>query len=279
VTHEEEEAKPVPVPDPSETPLAELVSLAGRRAVVTGGGRGFGRGIARRLAEAGASVLVGDLDEEGARDTATEVATTYGVTAIATGLDVADSASITATADTAVDELGGIDIWVNNAGVFPSTPVLDLTDEQWDHVLDVNLRGTFIGAREAARRMIAAGHGGVIVNLSSRAGMRGSGAGIPHYAASKFGVRGLTEQLALEFAEHNIRVLAIAPTRMPTPGVLAATAALDPEAAARGRPLDLPLGRPGAVDDVARVVLFCASDLALFMTGSTLLVDGGELSR
>jgi NAD(P)-dependent dehydrogenase (short-subunit alcohol dehydrogenase family) len=127
--------------------------------------------------------------------------------------------------------------------------------------------------------MIGAGHGGVILNLSSRGGMRGSGQGIPHYAASKFGIRGLTEQLALEFAEHGIRVLAIAPTRMPTPGVLEAQAKLDPEVIARGRPLDVPLGRPGTADDVARVVVFAASDLALFMTGSTLLVDGGELSR
>ena len=267
------------MPDLTDRPLAELISLAGRRAVVTGGARGFGKGIARRLAEAGASVLIGDVDEDGARDAASEVHKEFGVDTVSIRLDVADSASIIATADTAVDQLGGIDIWVNNAGVFPSTPVLDMTDEQWDHVLDVNLRGTFIGAREAARRMIAAGHGGVIVNLSSRAGMRGSGAGIPHYAASKFGVRGLTEQLALEFAEHGIRVLGIAPTRMPTPGVQEATARLDPDVVARGRPLDLPLGRPGTEDDVARVVLFCASDLALFMTGSTLLVDGGELSR
>ena len=132
------------------------------------------------------------------------------------------------------------------------------------------------GLRQAARRMVDAGHGGVIVNLSSRAGVRGSGQGIHHYAASKFGVRGLTEQLALELAEHGIRVLGIAPTRMPTPGVVEATARLDPEVVARGRQLDLPLGRAGTEDDVARVVLFCVSDLAMFMTGSTLLVDAGE---
>jgi NAD(P)-dependent dehydrogenase (short-subunit alcohol dehydrogenase family) len=269
----------MPVPDLTDTPIAELISLAGRRAVVTGGARGFGRRIALRLAEAGASVLIGDLDEDGALAAAAEVHEAFGVDTVSIRLDVADAESIALTADAAVERLGGIDIWVNNAGVFPSTPVLDMTDEQWDHVLDVNLRGTFIGAREAARRMVAAGHGGVIVNFSSRAGVRGSGQGIPHYAASKFGVRGLTEQLALEFAEHGIRVLGIAPTRMPTPGVQEATARLDPEVVARGRALDLPLGRPGTEDDVARVVLFCVSDLAMFMTGSTLLVDGGELAR
>ncbi|MFI5047996.1 MAG: SDR family NAD(P)-dependent oxidoreductase [Acidimicrobiia bacterium] len=269
----------MPVPELNDRPLGELISLAGRSAVVTGGARGFGRGIARRLAEAGASVLIGDLDEVGASAAAEELAARYGATVLSTQLDVADSASITATADAAVAELGGIDIWVNNAGIFPSKPVLDMSDDDWDRVLDVNLRGTFIGSREAARRMVDAGRGGVIVNLSSRAGLRGSGPGIPHYAASKFGVRGLTQQLALEFASHGIRVLGIAPTRMPTPGVVAATENAASSAAARARPLDLPLGRQGEPDDVARVVLFCASDLSMFMTGSTLLVDAGELSR
>ena len=191
----------------SAQPLGELISLSGRNAVVTGGARGLGRAIARRLAEAGASVLIGDLDHAGASATADELAATFGVTAIATRLDVTDTASITDTADAAVAELGGLDIWVNNAGIYPSTPVLEMTDDDWERVLDVNLRGTFVGSREAARRMVEAGRGGVIVNLSSRAGVRGSGTGIPHYVASKFAIRGLTQQLALEFAEHGIRVL------------------------------------------------------------------------
>jgi NAD(P)-dependent dehydrogenase (short-subunit alcohol dehydrogenase family) len=164
----------VAIPDLTDVRLGELISLSGRNAVVTGGARGLGRAIARRLAEAGASVLIGDLDGAGAAATAAELETTFGVTALATRLDVADTASITETADAAVAELGGIDIWVNNAGIYPSTPVLQMTDDDWDRVLDVNLRGTFVGGREAARRMIEAGRGGVIVNLSSRANCAGT---------------------------------------------------------------------------------------------------------
>jgi NAD(P)-dependent dehydrogenase (short-subunit alcohol dehydrogenase family) len=268
------------VPDLSDRPLEELISLRERRAVVTGGARGLGRAIAYRLAEAGASVLIGDIDQAAAETATEELASAFGVDSSSTALDVTDSASISAAADAAVARLGGIDIWVNNAGIYPSTPLLQMTDDDWDRVLKVNLRGTFVGCREAARRMISAGRGGVIINISSVAGLRGRSAGVAHYVASKHGVIGLTRQLAVELAEHGIRVLAVAPTTIITPGV---------ESAMRGgatdSPPDLeealtrPLGRAGRPDDVARVVLFCASDLSLFMTGSSLLVDAGELAR
>ncbi len=244
--------------------------------MVTGGAQGLGSAIARRLAEAGASLVIGDINLPGAKHVADDLAATFGVTAVAAALDVANSASIGRTADTAVNELGGIDIWVNNAGVYPSTPTLELPDDEWDRVVRVNLYGTFFGCREAARRMAQAPRGGVIVNLSSVAGLRGRGPRVSHYVASKHGIIGLTQQLALEFAQDGIRVLAVAPTIVITPGV---------EASPRGGQSDLertlagPLGRAGRPDDVARVVLFCASDLSLFMTGSTLLVDAGEMAR
>jgi NAD(P)-dependent dehydrogenase (short-subunit alcohol dehydrogenase family) len=265
----------VAIPDPSERPLAELLSLRGRNAVVTGGGRGLGRAISGRLAEAGASVLIGDIDGKSAEATAGDIARRSGGVVVARPLDVTDPASIARTADTAVDRLGGIDIWVNNAGVYPSKPVLEISDADWEEVIRINLGGTFVGAREAARRMVQAGHGGVIVNLSSIAGIRGRGPGIPHYVASKHAIIGLTKQFALEFADAGIRVLAVAPTTIITPGVEERT----------GHPDDLeqrlagPLGRAGRPDDVARVVVFCASDLSMFMTGSTVLVDGGEMAR
>jgi NAD(P)-dependent dehydrogenase (short-subunit alcohol dehydrogenase family) len=262
------------VPDLTDRPLRDLVSLNGRRAVVTGGAKGLGAAIASRLGEAGASLVIGDLDEVGAESRAEEISGRFGVAAFGTRLDAARSSSIAATADLAVHHLGGIDIWVNNAGVYPSTPVLETRDQEWDRVLDTNLRGTFIGSREAARRMIAAGRGGVIVNLSSIAGVRGRGAGIAHYVASKHGIIGLTRQMALEFASHAIRVLAVAPSTIITPGVEAKLKQADLEVALAG-----PLGRAGRPDDVARVVLFCASDLSLFMTGSTLFVDAGEMAR
>ena len=220
--------------------------------------------------------MIGDINELGAKDVAGDLAATFGVTALATLLDVASSASIALAADTAVEELGGIDIWVNNAGVYPSTPTLEMSDDEWDRVVRINLNGTFYGCREAARRMVRAGRGGVIVNLSSVAGIRGRAPRISHYVASKHGIIGLTQQLALEFAQDGIRVLAVAPSVILTPGIEASPRGgqADPERAHAG-----PLGRAGRPDDVARVVLFCASDLALFMTGSTLLVDAGEMAR
>ena len=157
------------VADVSDRMLTDLLSLQGRAAVVTGGAVGIGYAIADRLAEAGADVVLGDVD-----DTAPSVAQLSARhpdrRVLGTRLDVTDGGSIIAVADLAVAEFGRLDIWVNNAGIYPSVPVLDMTDDDWDRVLDVNLRGSFIGAREAARRMIAAGHGGVILNIGSTAG-------------------------------------------------------------------------------------------------------------
>ena len=263
------------IPDLTDQPLRDLISLKGRAAVVTGGAKGLGAAIARRLAEAGASVLIGDIDEPGAKAMADSLASSYNVNGIATELDVRDASSIAAAAELAVGEFGRIDIWVNNAGVYPSTPVLEMSDDEWDRVLATNLRGTFVGCREAGRRMIAAGTRGVIVNQSSIAGIRGRGPNVAHYVASKHGIIGVTRQLGLEFAPHGIRVLAIAPTTTITPGV---EAALGPQGDLETR-LAGPLGRAARPDDIARVVLFCASDMSLFMTASTLLVDAGEMAR
>ncbi|MGE0880871.1 MAG: SDR family NAD(P)-dependent oxidoreductase [Acidimicrobiia bacterium] len=268
------------IADVADLSLTQLISLQGKRAVITGGAVGIGRAIAQRLAEAGASLLIGDL--HGAAASAAELRSRYGVPVIATELDVADSASIVRCANYSVEALGGIDVWVNNAGVYPSVPAIEMTDADWDHVLDVNLRGTFIGAREAAKAMTAGGHGGVIVNLASTAGYRAAGPGVAHYVASKHAVRGLTKALAVEFGPLGIRVLAIAPTLIETPGIVAGREAF--RRSGLGDLLDtygqrLPLRRVGVPDDVARVALFCASDLSLFMTGSTLLVDGGDVAQ
>ncbi|MET8992453.1 SDR family oxidoreductase, partial [Nonomuraea wenchangensis] len=141
--------------DVSGKSLAELVSLRGRRAVVTGGARGLGKAIAARLAEAGADLLIGDLDEEQAAAAAKELAERHGVHAVGAAMDVTDAAAVAAAADRAVAELGGLEIWVNNAGIFPAVPLLEMTEETWDQVFAVNARGVFVGAREAARRMSA----------------------------------------------------------------------------------------------------------------------------
>ncbi|WP_073255813.1 SDR family NAD(P)-dependent oxidoreductase [Cryptosporangium aurantiacum] len=268
------------MPDVSSHSVAQLVSLTGRRAVVTGGAQGLGKAIAARLAEAGADVLIGDRNADLATTAATDLDERYPGRVIGAFLDVTDTGTVNAVADRAVDELGGLDIWVNNAGIFPAVPLLELTDETWDQVFAVNTRGTLVGAREAARRMTAAGHGGVIVNIVSTAGFRGVGPGLAAYVGSKHAVRGLTRNLALELAPHGIRVLGVAPTFVPTEGNMALVAAAFPDGA---DPADLLpqmtnslIGRVAVPDDIARVVLFCASDLSAFMTGSTLLADAGE---
>jgi NAD(P)-dependent dehydrogenase (short-subunit alcohol dehydrogenase family) len=269
------------IADVSDKSIADLISLRGQVAVVTGGGRGTGLGIVRRLAEAGAAVVIGDGDEEAARQAAQAV-DPAGDRVFGMKLDVDDEVSVTGFAEGVVSDLGTIDLWVNNAGIYPGAPVLDMTSTQWDQVVDFNLKGVFLGAREAARRMISAGHGGVIVNIASTASFRAAGSGNAHYVSSKFGVRGLTKALAVELGQYGIRVLGVAPTFIETPGTRERRADLDDSeyrefiqraGAAKA------LGRVGVPDDVARVVLFCASDLSAFMTGSTLAVDAGDLAR
>ncbi|MGN9846058.1 SDR family NAD(P)-dependent oxidoreductase [Nonomuraea sp. H19] len=263
--------------DVSSKSLPELVSLEGRRAVVTGGGRGLGKAIALRLAEAGADLLIGDIDEELAVTAAKQLAERHGVRAIGAAMDVTDAAAVAAAADRAVAELGGLDIWVNNAGIFPSVPLLEMTEETWDTVFAVNARGVFVGAREAARRMSAAGTGGAIVNIVSTAGFRGSAPGLAAYVGSKHAARGLTRELALELAPLGIRVLGVAPSYVPTEGnMMMAAAVMTGDTPPTDLMLNSPIGRIGVPDDIARVVLFCASDLSAFMTGSTLLADGGD---
>jgi NAD(P)-dependent dehydrogenase (short-subunit alcohol dehydrogenase family) len=260
-------------PDLSTAPLADLVDLSGRVAVVTGGGSGIGRACCARLAEAGAAVVVADIDLEAARAVAAEL----GHDALSAALDVRDEASLRGVADDAVTARGRLDIWVNAAGIYPTAPIVELGSAAWDEVVEINLRGSYLGAREAARAMAASGRG-VIVNISSTAAYRIDAPGAAHYAASKFGVRGLTRALAIELGPAGIRVLEVAPTVTLTSGLEAQRAGLERS----GFVLDelgpsLPLGRVAVPDDIARVVLFCASDLAALMTGSTLAVDAGEL--
>lgn len=267
------------IADLTNRSIADLVSLSGRGAVVTGAAQGLGKAVARRLAEAGAAVIIGDLNLDGATSTAKELAERYGSKVIPAHLDVTDNASIIALADLALAELGNLDIWVNNAGLYPNIGLLDVTDEVWDRVMDVNMRGVFASCREAARRMIGAGHGGVIVNVVSTAGFRGVAPGVSAYVASKHGVRGLTRQLAIELAPHDIRVLGVAPTFCETEGNMAALAELPEDVRSEiSATLTSRLGRVGVPDDIGRVVLFCASDMSAFMTGSTLLADAGEIA-
>lgn len=272
-----------PFADVSDRPLSDLLSLSGRRAVVTGAAQGLGKAIASRLAEAGADLLLIDLNADAAETAAAELSDRYGVRVASARADVADAASVAAAADLAVAELGGIDVWVNNAGIFPNAPVTMMPDEMWDATFAVNARGVFLGAREAAKRMSAGGVGGVIVNIVSTAGVQVAFPGMAAYVGSKHAALGMTKSLAVDLAPLGIRVLGVAPSFVPTEGNLAAAKAGAEAAAAAGiemPPLDVMsksmIGRMGTPDDIARVVLFAASDLSMIMTGSTLMADAGE---
>jgi NAD(P)-dependent dehydrogenase (short-subunit alcohol dehydrogenase family) len=214
----------MPIKDVADKSLSELISLEGRSAVVTGAARGIGFAVARRLAEAGAFVVLADLDGKGAEEAAGRIAAEFGARAakgVARGLavNVADEGAVATLADAAVQATGRLDIWVNNAGIFPGGPTVDYPAELFDRVLEINLKGAFLGAREAARRMTGQDpKGGVIVNIASVAGLIGR-RGLAAYTASKHGVVGLTKSLALEFGGDQIRVIGIAPSAVATPGV------------------------------------------------------------
>ena len=269
------------IADFSENTLQELISLEGRAAVVTGGARGLGLAICSRLSEAGALVVVADLDGGAAEKAASRISENGG-NALGVEVDATDSGSLSELADRTVSEYGRLDIWVNNAGVYPFQDPLEMSDEDWKKVVDLNLSGSFYGSREAAKRMREAGNGGVIINLSSTAGYKAEGPSLAHYVSTKHGVRGLTKSLAVALGGDGIRVLALAPTLIATEGIGEARGSLQ-EMTGSDDPLEafsatLPLGRAGVADDVARVALFCASDLSGFMTGSTLLVDAGGVA-
>ena len=267
-----------PVPDLSTTPLADLVSLAGKAAVVTGAARGIGAGIAVRLAEAGADVVVADLDGAEAEKTAVEIAAGSAARGsngrvIPSAVDVSGAVSVALLAELALEQFGRLDIWVNNAGIFPHTgPVVDADAATFNAVLDVNVSGTFLGAREAARRMTT---GGSIVNLASITGFAAR-SGLTAYSTSKHAVIGLTRNLAKDLAPLGIRVNAVAPGLIVTPGLLGGAAGETRTAAALASRPTAPLGRHGVPDDVARVVLFLVSDLAAFVSGATVVVDAAD---
>lgn len=251
----------------------DLLSLAGRLAVVTGGGLGLGRAICRRLADAGATVIVADLDGDRADAVAHEIRAEGG-SADSHPLDVSDVAAVTALTTQVVAAYGKLDIWVNNAGIYPLTPLFAVTEADWSRMLDVNLKAVYFATREAARQMIATGTGGVVINISSIAAYQAGRPGLAHYAASKAGVVTLTKTLASALGPHGVRVVGVAPGVVDTEGL----ASLRNRLESSGRAPDTPLSRSGEPDDIGRVVLFLASDLARFVAGVTIPVDGGALT-
>lgn len=263
----------------ADRPFADLIDLTGRGAVVTGAAAGIGFAIAARLAEAGAPVTLFDRDAAGVERAVGRLGD-MGRRARAFVGDVTDEAALRRAAAT-TEASGGIDIWVNNAGIYPFRAVRDMSAADWDRVLNTNLKGTFLGARVAADHLVPRG-GGVILNLSSVAGIKPSAVGLAHYDASKAAILAFTRNLALELAPHGIRVAALAPGEIDTEGTRANAAeasAIDPdlEQTSAAYLARIPLGRLGTPDDVARVALFLVSAAAAYLTGSAVVVDGGIL--
>jgi glucose 1-dehydrogenase len=241
--------------------------------MVTGAASGIGAGVAEELARHGAAVAIDHLpqDADAARELAGAIESGGG-RAIAIAMDVTDEDGVAAGFATAADALGGpVDLHVNNAGIETRFPLVDMPLDAWRQLLDVNLTGYFLCAREAARGMIAAGARGVIVNVSS-VHEQIPWRGFSHYCAAKGGMRLWAQTIAYELAEHGIRVVNVAPGAIETP--MNRPVLEDPEQRAEVD-AEIPLGRWGKVDDVARAVVWLSSDRADYVTGTTLFVDGG----
>jgi NAD(P)-dependent dehydrogenase (short-subunit alcohol dehydrogenase family) len=250
--------------------------LQGKVALVTGGASGIGRATALLLASEGAAVAVADLHGEGARAVA-RLASDAGGRAIAVECDVSDSAQAKATVERVESGFGRLDILFNNAGIIHHASVVDTTEKDWDRIMSVNVRSIFLMCKHAVPLMIRDG-GGAIVNTASDWGLIG-GPRTAAYCASKGAVVQLTRALAIDHGPQGIRVNCVCPGDTDTP-------LLRTEAAQLGRTVEdlvaegsrLPLGRVGAPEEIARVVLFLASDAASFVTGSALTADGGGLA-
>ena len=257
-------------------PLKQTIDLSSKVAIITGGAMGIGYGIAYRLAEAGAGVVVADMNKIAADEAAAKL-TALGWKATAVAADVSDAVQVNHMVGTAVTTYGRVDIIVNNAGIYPNIPVMQLAEKDFEKIIAVNLKGVFLTTKAVAAQMIKQGAGGKIINITSIDALHPSMVGLATYDASKHGLWGFTKNVALELAPHKISVNAIAPGGISTPGTGAGTAAKGLDEAIKAFQAKIPMNRMGEPDDIGKVVLFLASDLSSYMTGSQIVVDGGYL--
>jgi len=250
--------------------VQDLFDLGGRHALVTGASSGLGRHFAGTLARAGARVSLCARRADALADTVAAVEAAGGQ-AHAVVMDVTERASVSAAFAAAQARFGAVDVLVNNAGIAAPGPALDLAESDWDAVIDTNLKGVFLAAQEAARRMAAAG-GGSIVNIASILGLRVTG-GVSAYAASKAGVIQLTRSLALEWARHGVRVNAIAPGYVETE----MNAGFFETEAGQAMIRRVPQRRLGRAHELDGALLLLASEAGSYMTGAVVAVDGGHL--
>jgi glucose 1-dehydrogenase len=248
--------------------------LEGRRAIVTGGSTGIGKATAQRLAKEGAGVCINyysDKEADGASALAEQIGRESDVKVIAVQADVGNEEQVVNMVAQANEQLGGLDLLVNNAGIEKQIPLLEMGEKDWQAVLQTNLTGAFLCLREAAKVMVAANAKGVIVNMSSVHEFI-PWPGFAHYCASKGGMKLLMETAARELADKQIRLLNIAPGAIVTP--INKFVLDDPEQkhAVEG---EIPLGRMGQPEEIAAAVAWAASDEASYLTGTTLVVDGG----
>ena len=246
--------------------------FAGRVAIVTGAGRGMGRAVASRLAAGGAKLVVNDLDADSAEGTAGALREA-GAEALATPGDVTSSADVARMVASALGHFGRIDVLVNNAGVLRPTPVFDIEEEEWDMVVNGNLKSTYLCSRAVLPAMREQGWGR-IVNFSSTAGKSVSTVGGAHYTASKAAILGFTRHLAKEEAAHGITVNAVCPGLIDTEMVRATVSA----ERVKTYTDSFPIARIGEPWEVAELVAFLASDKAAYITGASLDINGGDLT-
>ncbi len=244
--------------------------FAGKVAVITGAAGGIGRASAVRLLSEGAKVVIGDIDAAKLTKTAAEIGTPETVLAVVT--DVASKVDVDALIAAAVKTFGRVDIMLNNAGIAPVMDFLDVSEAVYDRVLNVNLKGAFLGTQAAARQMIAQGQGGVIINMSSiNSGL--ANPSVATYAISKGGMNQVTSTAAVAFAPHGIRVVGVGPGTIATDII---KGAFTEKAGMHAILARTPMGRLGEPEEIAGVVAFLASDDASYITGETIYPDGGR---